>query len=183
VSEVDSITRFIETCDNCEMPVCGAYTSDADDEEDIEVWPKAVSRKSYRDVPEAIASAASEAHQALGAFAPRAAVAMARAVVEATAKQKGITGGRLESKIDNLAEEGLISEATKEVAHEIRFAGNEVAHGDLVQEPVSVEGARDIVELMDVILQRVYQEPAKVARIRADREARRSRQQPVATTS
>ena len=46
--------------------------------------PTAVTYRTYDDVPEAIASAASEAHQALGAKAPRASVAMARAVVEAS---------------------------------------------------------------------------------------------------
>jgi predicted transcriptional regulator len=101
---------------------------------------------------------------------------MARAVVEATAKDKGITNGTVQTKINQLAADGHISEAMKEAAHEIRFAGNEAAHGDLVGEPISVEEASEVVELMDAILERVYQEPAKVARVRASREARRNGQ-------
>jgi hypothetical protein len=163
------IVRFCEVCDNCEMPVCGTYLPD--DEPPL-VWPIAVMRKSYPDVPDAIATAASEAHQALGAQAPRASVAMARATVEATAKQRGITKGNLESKIDQLAKDGHISEAMRLAAHEVRLAGNEVAHGDLVDEPITVDDAAEIAELMDAILERVYQEPAKVARVRASREAR-----------
>jgi hypothetical protein len=61
----------------------------------------------------------------------------------------------------------------REAAHEIRFAGNEAAHGDLV-ETISVEEAAEVMELMDAILERVYQEPAKVAR--ASREARKNRE-------
>ena len=97
---------------------------------------------------------------------------MARATVEAMAKDKGITQGGLESKIDHLAADGHISEAMKEAAHEIRFAGNEVAHSDILNEPISLEDATEVVELMDALLERVYQEPAKVARVRASREGR-----------
>ena len=46
----------------------------------------------------------------------------------------------------------------REAAHEIRFAGNEAAHGDLV-ETISVEEAAEVVELVDAILERVYHEP------------------------
>jgi hypothetical protein len=73
-------------------------------------------------------------------------VVMARATVEATAKDKGITSGKLQSKIEQLAANGHISEAMKEAAHEIRFAGNDAAHGDLVGEPISVEEATEVVE-------------------------------------
>jgi uncharacterized protein DUF4145 len=101
---------------------------------------------------------------------------MARATLEATAKNKGITSGNLQSKIQALTSTGHISEAMKEAADEIRLAGNEVAHGDILSEPISVQDATEIVDLMDAILERVYQEPAKVARVRASREARQSQQ-------
>jgi len=103
---------------------------------------------------------------------------MARAVIEATAKDKGITNGDVQAKINQLAADGHISAAMKEAAHEIRFAGNEAAHGDLVGEPIGIDEAAEVVELMDAILERVYQEPAKVARVRASREARRNHQAP-----
>jgi hypothetical protein len=103
---------------------------------------------------------------------------MARATLEATAKDKGITSGTIPFKIEQLAANGHISEAMKEAAHEIRFAGNEAAHGDILGELISVQEATEIVELLDAILERVYQEPAKVARVRASRLARQSGQQP-----
>ena len=97
-------------------------------------------------------------------------------MVEATAKDKGITVSGIYSKIEQLYAGGHISEAMKEAAHEIRFAGNDAAHGDLTAETITVEGATEIVGLMDAILERVYQEPAKVARIRASRVAKKTGQ-------
>jgi uncharacterized protein (DUF305 family) len=136
-------------------------------------WPEpGATGKDFPDVPASVATAANEAHLCLTAGSPHGAVALARAVVESVAKQKGITTGNLQGKIDNLYKDGHISEAMKEAAHEIRFAGNEVAHGDLVAESLNSEDAEEIVSLMDTILERVYQEPAQVERIRNQRVAR-----------
>jgi hypothetical protein len=115
---------------------------------------------------------------ALGANAPRASVAMARSTIESTAKDQGVVKGNPESKIDQLAKDGHISEAMRLAAHEIRFAGNEAAHGDLVDEVISIDDAAEIIDLMDAVLERVYQEPARVARVRANREARSNRDLP-----
>lgn len=176
VSVGDLQMRSCWVCNNCEYPVCGVYLYSVVHDEPPLLWPEVVARKAFPDVPEAIAAAAGEAHQSLGALAPRAAVAMARSVVEAIAKDKRITRGSVQAKIEQLAADGHISEAMKEAAHEIRFAGNEAAHGDLVGEAISVEEATEVVDLLDAILERVYQEPAKVARVRASREARRNAQ-------
>jgi len=131
--------------------------------------------RDFADVPKAIAITANEAHLALGARAVRASVAMARAAVEATAKDHGVKNGTLEAKIDKLAAGGHISEAMRLAAHEIRFAGNEAVHADPIDEVISFGDAREIVSLMDTVLERVYQEPAQVARIRASRQERKKR--------
>ncbi len=167
------LIRFCEVCDNCGMPVCGA-TMEGNDPEDSSAaarWPR-IEGVDFPDVPSGIAEVAKEAHLALNASAVRASVAMARAAVEATAKERGFTKGTLETKIKKLAEAGHISETMTIAAHEIRFAGNEVAHGDLIEEVIGYDDAREIVDLMDTILDRIYREPAKVARVRASREAR-----------
>ncbi len=139
----------------------------------IEWWPKQVGGKDFPDVPEHIASTADEAHKCLSIGAHRGAIALARAVVEATAKANDITKGMLDKKIDELAKKGVISEAMKEAAHEIRFAGNEVAHADLAEDPITAEDADEVLQLMDAILTRVYQEPAQVERVRTRRQERR----------
>jgi Domain of unknown function (DUF4145) len=163
------------TCDACEMPMVARYF----DEPTAGIersWPLPTGQKQYPDVPRHLASTANEAHVCLGAGSPRGSVTLARSVVEAVAKDKGIAGRNVQAKIDALYEAGHISEAMREAAHEIRFAGNEAAHGgDVVMEQLGTEDAQEIVGLMDAILERVYQEPARVARIREKRELRRQR--------
>jgi hypothetical protein len=159
-------------CDNsqCQM-VIGAILG-TDGLIGTTYWPRSYSRKSFPDVPEHIGAAASEAYLARSAGAPRAAIAMARAVVEATAKNHGIVKGNLMDKIDALAKAGEISEHMREAAHEIRFAGNEVAHGDLAEQAIVTDDADEILGLMDAILLRVYQEPAQVEHVRERRKSR-----------
>ncbi len=143
----------------------------------IEWLPRKGVGKTFDDVPEAIGSAASEVHSCLSINANRAAVALARAVVEATAKEKGITKGRLQEKIDALAAQGLIRDHTRQVAHEVRLDGNEVAHGDLTSQPPDPDEAAETVALMDEVLQEVYQQPARVARVRQNRMRRKNPEQ------
>jgi hypothetical protein len=172
-------SRHCWTCDNCGKLTCGVVTKANDFAGTVTlIWPIRTEGKDFPDVPEAIGAAANEAHLALGVNAPRASVAMARSTIESTAKDHGIIKGNLESKIDQLAKDNYISEAMRLAAHEIRFAGNEAAHGDLVNEIISADDAAEIIDLMDAILERVYQEPARVARVRENRERRKNRDSP-----
>jgi hypothetical protein len=137
--------------------------------------PQSVRRPEFADVPEQIAAAASEAHACLSIQAYRGAVALARAVVEATAKDKGITRGPLVAKIDEMHQQSLIRDITRELAHEIREGGNEIAHGDLGDEPMPPEDAHAIVALMDEILEEVYQGPARMLALKKSRLEREQR--------
>ncbi|MFF6903496.1 DUF4145 domain-containing protein [Streptomyces hydrogenans] len=137
--------------------------------------PAMIRRPEFPDVPEQIAATASEAHASLSVQAYRGAVALARAVVEATAKHHGITSGNLMSKIDRMHSDGLIREITREVAHEIRHGGNEIAHGDLADEPMPIEDAEAIVEFMDAVLQEVFQGPAQMKDLQRRRQEREER--------
>jgi len=56
----------------------------------------------------------------------------------------------------------------RDAAHAIRFAGNEAAHGDLAEEPITPTNLMDAI----AILLRVYQEPAQVEHVRERRKAR-----------
>jgi hypothetical protein len=128
----------------------------------------------FPDVPLPIASAASEAYECwYHADANRAAVIMARAVIEATAKDKGIKKGTLLDKIDAMSH--LVREHVRRGAHEVRLLGNDMAHGDLGEE-VTDEDAELVLTLMSKVLDDVYQSPAEVARAEAAREARKRQQ-------
>lgn len=103
-----------------------------------------------------------------------AAILMARSVIEAVAKDKGIERGSLVVKIDKLHEENIIKDFTKETAHVIRAFGNDMAHGDFSVE-VDKEDCDAVLDFMDLILREVYQDPAKLAALKANQEARAQR--------
>ena len=135
--------------------------------------PVAGIARAYVDVPKHINSLAVEAGICLQAGANRGAVMLARSVVEATAKDKGITSGSLLAKIDRLRELDLIREHIREAAHEVRLGGNDIAHADPNQE-IAGEEAADILKIVDEILLEVYQSPARVERVRQARLARQA---------
>jgi hypothetical protein len=151
-------------------------------ESQIEWLPVKALGKDFRDVPPAIAAAASEVHKCLSIGATRGAIAVARAVVEATAKDQGITKGTLQQKIDDLAKVGKIRPDTQDAAHEVRLDGNEIAHGDLAGNPPDLAEAEEIVALMDEVLEEVYEGPARVARARANRANRQQATEAAPTT-
>lgn len=138
------------------------------------LWvPSSPIGKEFTHVPEHIAGAADESHRCHSYGAYRAAVLLARSVVEATAKDKGVSQGSLVDKIDTMEARGLIRAIVKDAAHEIRFLGNEMAHGDFV-EPVTEEESNEILELMGMVLNEVYQEPAKIEARRKARLAKKA---------
>jgi hypothetical protein len=142
------------------------------------VWhPIATLSVEFPDVPVHIANAATEATLCLSVQAYRAACALARAVVEATAKDKGCdmnSAGKpvpLVGMIDEMCTRSLIRPAIRDAAHEIRHLGNDMAHGDFT-DPVTSEEAEEIIALMGLVLDEVYQ---SVALIESRRNARQSK--------
>lgn len=135
--------------------------------------PKRGASRDFPDVPEQIAGAATEATLCWSMGAYRAVGSLARAVIEATAKDKEAAGGHLAARIDALASAGYIREHTKEQAHEIRHFGNDMAHGDFAS-PVEEEEAAELIELMSEVLNEVYQSPARLERVRQARMAKRN---------
>lgn len=99
---------------------------------------------------------------------------MARSVIEATAKDKGITKGTLHAKIEALQAADHLRQHITDAAHEVRHLGNEVAHGDFV-DPIDEFEAEEALALMGEVLQEVFQSPARIVRAREAREAKKSR--------
>ena len=65
------------------------------------------------------------------------------------------------------------SEQIKDEAHEIRYLGNDMAHGDFT-EPVSEEDADDMLGFLATFLNYVYQMPAAIRRRQEARKNRRA---------
>src|SRR5258708_21446970 len=130
------------TCQECGSPSLCFF------EPDQECWgqmaarwvplPGLNSKESFSDVPARVAEAAAEAVLCMHAGARRGAILLARAVIEATAKDKGVTGGNLQQKIERLHAAGLLPEVLRDGAHEVRYTGNDMAHGDF---PASITKA------------------------------------------
>ena len=170
----------VAKCDHCGRASVGVtlsanqsagHSSDflATAPDDSIVWfPRVGLAPEFPDVPAHVERAAKEAHAAESIKSFMSAILMARTVVEATAKEKGITKGNLLSKIDELAGQGIIRNDTKDAAHEIRHLGNDMAHGDISDVP-NAEDVADVLALMDEVLNEVFQGPAKTARLRARR--------------
>lgn len=138
-------------------------------EKTVSWTPQNVGGKSFPDVPEHIASAADEAYQCNSISALRAAILLARSVIEATCKDKGVNSGPLAGKIDQMAAAGHIRSFTQDAAHELRHLGNNMAHGDFV-EPVDADDADAVLAVMSEILDEVYQGPARVSRMKQKRK-------------
>ncbi|MFJ6170565.1 DUF4145 domain-containing protein [Curtobacterium sp. NPDC092190] len=126
--------------------------------------PTSVGQYEFEHVPEHIARAAEEAHQAAEVGTHMAALLMARTTVEATAKDKGILKGSLFEKIDRLRDDAHIRSNIAEAAHQIRHLGNDMAHGDLDDAP-DKEDVTDVLTLMDALLREVYETSAITSRI------------------
>jgi hypothetical protein len=64
----------------------------------------------------------------------------------------------------------LIRAHVRDGAHEVRYLGNDMAHGDFV-DSVSTEDSELVLTLMDEVLLEVFQSPARVKRRRDARMA------------
>jgi hypothetical protein len=79
-------------------------------------------------VPEHIASDFSEALRCIWVGSHKAAVAMCRRCVEASCHDLEAKGGNLFKRIEYLAQQGIITEPLKKMAHRVRLVANEELH-------------------------------------------------------
>lgn len=120
-------------------------------------------------IPDGVAGYFREAHDAFSVNAYRAVLLLVRSVIEATAKDRGITTGRLIQKINKLHSDGHIRKGTKDMAHALRILGNDMAHGDIDDVPTQ-EDADDALTIARFVLDDVYVADAR----RADMMSRRT---------
>lgn len=140
--------------------------------DEIRWRPKLTETTEYPNVPGHIGEAAREAYECHSNDHFRGAIMLARAVIEATAKDKKITTGTLFNKIEQLATAGLIRAIIKDAAHGVRELGNEMAHGDFV-DPITAEESELVIQLMGQILNDVYQSPAVIAQAQKAAQSRK----------
>lgn len=180
--------RFAATCDNCSRLVVAEgggreLTGNSGINDTTEMgrigpaisrcselsWlPTAAEAPDVPDVPESIERAAKEAYRDATIGNHMSAILMARTVIEATAKANGIKNGDLSKKINEMRDKGLIRPAIADRAHEVRYFGNDMAHGDIEDVPEEID-AEEVLALMGQVLSEVFQGPALMRRLRARR--------------
>lgn len=128
-----TVEYLIYVCPNCFAPTIAR--TDIDDPTAPVSWIVAGDQEVDLDhVPAPIARAAEEAYTCFRAGAYRAAILFARTVLEATCKAKGFKDGSLHEMLRGLHNDRMINDLVYEEANELRFAGNDAAHGDFFEE-------------------------------------------------
>lgn len=144
----------------------------------VEIIPRIPKLDVFENVPEHIAESAREAESCLFYGNYRGAGALARAVIEAIAKDRKAQGNKLFDRIAKLKDAGPLSDLAVQQAHEIRILGNDLAHGDFTNAPDSRD-VSDAVALLKVIINEIYQAPAKLKEMQERRDARKGNVAPL----
>lgn len=136
----------------------------------IETWsPPPMRPVDIAFIPIGVAGFYKEAHDAFSIGAYRGVLLLVRSVIEATAKDRGITSGSLVAKVNQLHADEHIRKGTKDMAHALRILGNDMAHGDIDDVPTQ-EDADDALTIARFVLDDVYVADAR----RVDMMARRA---------
>lgn len=130
------------------------------------VWfPKRLDAPTFGDTPAEISEPAHEAYVAKSNDAYRAAILMARAVLEAICKNYGLTQGDLFKKIGAMNDSGYITQSLSNAAHAVRVLGNDMAHGDFVKSTPTKDQASEVLAIMRLFIEQLYEHPAQTARL------------------
>lgn len=124
-------------------------------------------------VPEPIRKCFYEAQQCYNERHYRATSVLCRAVVELIAKEKGITEGNLEKKIDLLLAQGFLNQDLSSWAHAIRFFGNAGAHE--LEPGIDQTQAKDALDLVHATMEFVYSLRDMYEMFQAARKARNAK--------
>lgn len=128
-------------------------------------FPKQLDAPTFDDTPDEISESAREAYVAKSNEAYRAAILMARAVLEAICKDHGGTEGRLVEKIDAMRGAGHITNSLSAAAHAVRDLGNDMAHGDFVKTTPTEDEASAVLAIMRQLIEQLYEQDARTARL------------------
>lgn len=128
-------------------------------------------------VPDGILSEFREAEKDASVQAYRSASAMLRSTLEKTLKGHGYTSGTLESKINDAAEDGIITLPLKKRAHsDIRVLGNNILHDEWRK--VDINEFENAHEYTRRVLECFYDDPETVKNILEEKSKQSEAEQP-----
>lgn len=143
----------------------------------IHWWPAPGAADLDESIPVALREAFIEGIRAHGAKAPHAAAVMFRRTIEGMVRDKGnepaiqqLDNNDLPGALLHMNKAGILDKTLYEWTLEIRALGNTGGHFDAF-ENVSTEQADQLVQLVRQLLRYVYEEPARMQRLRDSRNA------------
>ena len=138
-------------------------------------WPAPGAADLDRSVPSSLQEAFVEGVRAHGAKAPHAAAVMFRRTVEGIVRDKGnpdaikqLNNGDLPGALLHMNRAAILDKTLYEWALEIRALGNTGGHFDLFED-VSIEQSQQLVNAVRALLRYIYEEPARLQRLRDSR--------------
>lgn len=127
------------------------------------IWPNA--RVVADEIPNSARRYLAQAIDTL--HAPDGAVLLAASAVDAMLKARGLTEGSLYKRIEQAAQQHLITSDMALWAHEVRLGANDTRHADEDRPHHEREEAERLIEFASALADFLFVLPAKVARGRA----------------
>ena len=125
----------------------------------MNMYPNSATFDAPEHTPENIAGDYKTAKKNLLGNEYKAASIMARTALEAAVKEFDARGVNLKQKIDNLAEQHVITQSLAEWAHEIRDIGNDAAHES---SPISQADAEQAVYFAEMLFTYLFTLPGMI---------------------
>ncbi len=124
-------------------------------------------------LPDSVARSVAQAHRSYATSSYDACAVMCRRALEALCKTLSANGRDLDRQLADLKANGHIDARLLDWAHGVRLVGNEAAHD--VENAVTAEDARDILEFTEALLTYVFTLDAKFRSFEARRKERSGR--------
>lgn len=153
-------TWWMGVCNACKMPSLVLNDGQV-------VYPHPLPEPTDPDVPEHIRHDLDEAKLAHSVGCYRASATMSRRVVQQACIEKGATKGNLVAQIEELRNNGTITEDLKEWATVVRWVGNDGAHPG--KDAVTEADSKDCLDLASQFLHVIFVAPAVAKARRAAR--------------
>lgn len=154
----DGRTHSLFVCPQCGSVCWASWTN----REDVRIDAPRVRTGPAPEIPPSVATHLVEAIGAYNGNLPKAAVLMTRSAIQAVVREQEARGGNLAQEIDNLADRHIIPRPLADWAHEIRLAGNLVAHPDDEKWVVGADDAAEILGFADSLFEYLYVVPTRV---------------------
>jgi hypothetical protein len=146
-------------------PSCRNCTLIKLEDKKLGVFPYPLPSPTDERIPEKIRKDLDEAKICLSVNAFRACAGMCRRALQQACILKGISPKkRLEEQIDELAGRGIITNDLKELAHGVRWVGNDALHPKNPE--VTEEDAKEILNLTEQFMEVIFVAPQKVKEIK-----------------